>query len=186
MVWYISIFSYIWQLFKIWINTLFVVPFQTTDMLWLLVPIWLSWFFSEFYQEKIGTSMGNAITNAVVVLWASIDCMRKTLDFVKARIIVNFWDMFPRFALIFVIFAYGAILIYLGMTGNKIIKKIGRVREVTYIFAMFVPIFYGAIPFSFAHLFAALLFFPLFYFAIELIDRYAPNPKAIMHDLAKK
>ncbi|MEK6938103.1 MAG: hypothetical protein AABX04_03590, partial [Nanoarchaeota archaeon] len=70
-----------------------------------------------------------------------------------------------------------------GIRGNKAIKYLGRIREVTYIFIMFVPIFYNEIPFSVNHIIAAILFFPLFYFVIELLDRYTPNPKAIMEDL---
>jgi hypothetical protein len=48
-----------------------------------------------------------------------------------------------------------------------------------------VPIYYGAIPFSWSHIIGAVLFFPLFYFVIEVFDRYTPNPKAIMMDLGQ-
>jgi hypothetical protein len=43
--------------------------------------------------------------------------------------------------------------------------------------------FYDAIPLSLDLLIAAVLFFPLFYFAIELLDRYTPNPKAVVQDI---
>lgn len=186
MAWYVDIIVYIWTLIKLWISTLFVTPFQTTDMLWILVPVWLTWFFAEFFQEKMGTSMGNAITNSIVVLWASIDCARQTILLMSSGIIVDFWNIFGRFALIIIVLAYGGLIIYLGIKGNKIVKYIGRVREVTYVFAMFVPVFYNVIPFSFNHLFAAILFFPLFYYGIELLDKYTPNPKAVVEDLEEK
>ena len=186
MAWYVDIIVYIWSLFKLWISTLFVTPFQTTDMLWILVPVWLTWFFAEFFQEKMGTSMGNAITNSLVVLWASIDCTRQTILLMTAGIVTGFWNIFGRFALVFAVLVYGGIIVYFGIKGNKIIKYIGRVREVTYVFAMFVPIFYNVIPFSFNHLLAAILFFPLFYYSIELLDKYTPNPKAVVEDLQEK
>lgn len=183
MAFYIDAGLYIWNLFKLWLSTIFVTPFQNIDMLWLLVPIWIAWFFAEFFQEKIGTSMGNAITNAVVILWGSIDCTRKTLQLMSEKILTNWMDLAMRFGFILLLFIYGAIIVILGWKGNKIIKYIGRVRVVTYVFAMFVPIFYNAIPFSIEHIIAALLFFPVFYFVIELIDHYTPNPKAITEDL---
>jgi hypothetical protein len=175
-------FSYISLLFRTWIETLFVIPFKNWEMLWLLVPVWVAWFFAEFYQEKTGTSLGNAITNAVVILWGSIDCIRQTVNLIVNKTITSSLQIFLRFSLVALIFAYGIIIVILGTKANRLVKYIGRVRVVTYIFAMFVPVFYNAIPFSWNHLFAAVLFFPLFYFVIELIDRIVPDPKAIIED----
>lgn len=186
MVWYIIFGLYLWDLFKLWLHTIFTTPFQTADMLWILVPVWLAWFFAEFFQEKTKTSLGNAISNAVVVLWGSIDCARQTVHLIVTGTIANWGNIFARFSLITVILLYGIMIIILGLKGNPIIRYIGRIREVTYVFAMFVPIFYGAIPFSIKHIIAAVVFFPLFYYAVEFIDRYTPNPKAIVMDVEEE
>lgn len=174
---------YFWTLFKTWIHTLFIAPWTTMDMLWLLIPIWAAWFFAEFFQEKHGTSMGNAITNAVVVIWGSVDCTRQTVKLISAGTVTGFWDIAARFLIVAGILAYGVVIVVLGLKGNKIIKYIGRVREVTYAFAIFTPIFYNAVALTLTHVIAAVLFFPLFYFAIELLDRYTPNPKAVVEDM---
>jgi phosphotransferase system glucose/maltose/N-acetylglucosamine-specific IIC component len=47
---------------------------------------------------------------------------------------------------------------------------------------MFVPIFYNAISFSFKHLLTTLLFFPVFYYLIELIDVETPDSEALKED----
>lgn len=186
MVWYFDIGLYLWGLFKLWITALFVAPFKNLDMLWLLIPIWATWFFAEFFQEKRGTSMGNAITNAVIVLWGSIDCSRQTVHQITQGAITGLWNMISRFALVAVLFGYGIVIVTLGLKGNKLIKYIGRIREVTYAFAIFAPIFYNAMDLTLNHFIAALLFFPLFYFVIELIDRYTPNPKAVQEDIEEE
>ena len=183
MVWYVSIFLYIWELFKHWNNTIIITPFQTLDMLWVLVPVWLGWFFAEFFQEKKGTSMGNAITNSIIIVWGSIDCSRQTVRLISTGVLTNFWSIFARFTIIALILAYGVLIIFFGWKGNPIIKRIGRVREVTYIFAMFVPVFYNVISLSLKHILAAIIFFPLFYFTIELLDKFTPNPKAMIEDI---
>ncbi|MFH1063812.1 MAG: hypothetical protein V1729_01890 [Candidatus Woesearchaeota archaeon] len=183
MVWYMSIGMYFWDLFTTWLSTLFVAPFRHTDMLWLLIPIWISWFFAEFFQEKHGTSMGNAITNSVVVIWGSIDCARQTVRLITTGMLTSTGSIIIRFLIITIILTYGVAIIVLGLKGNKVIKYIGRVREVTYAFAIFTPVFYNAVPLTLKHVIGALLFFPLFYFAIELIDRYTPNPKAVVEDM---
>jgi hypothetical protein len=184
MVWYsflIIAAAYVWALFADWVRTIFVIPFQNMDMLWLLVPVWIAWFFAEFFQEKKGTSMGNAISNAVVILWGSIDCARQTTYWISKHP-REIFEAVLRFGLITLIFAYGTIIVWLGIKGNKLIRYIGRIREITYVFVMFVPIFYGAISFSWNHVIGAVVFFPLFYFIIEVFDRHTPNPKAIDMD----
>ncbi len=186
MVWYAEIGLWFWGLFKTWIYTLFVAPFHQADMLWLLIPIWATWFFAEFFQEKHGTSMGNAITNAVVVLWGSVDSTRQTIHQITIGALTSVAEMIARFTIIAVILGYGITIVVLGLKGNKVIKYIGRVREVTYAFAMFAPVFYGAVPLTLNHVIGALLFFPLFYFVIELLDRYTPNPKAVVEDMEEE
>ena len=184
MAWYIIALTYFWnELLLHWLKTIFLAPFLNLDMLWILVPIWFSWFFAEFFQEKIGTSMGNAISNATIVVWASIDCARQTVKFISAGQITGGLDIFARFFLVSLIFLYGMMVFVLGWKGNPLIKKIGRIREMTYVFVMFVPIFYNYFPLTFSHVLAAILFFPLFYYLIELIDRLIPDPVAIKMDV---
>lgn len=186
MVWYLSALAYLWTLFKLWISTIFLTPFKNMDMLWLLVPIWLGWFFAEFFQEKQGTSMGNAISNAVIVMWGSIDCTRQTIRLISAGALSGFGNISLRFLLAALILSYGIFIVVLGVKGRKVIEYMGRIREVTYVFVMFTPIFYNAIPFSLNHIIATFLFFPVFYYALELINKYTPNPKAILIDEGKE
>lgn len=185
MAWYAilqAIGGYLLDLFLQWLKAIFVVPFQNLDMLWILIPVWAAWFFTEFFQEKQGTKMGNAITNSVVVLWGSIDCARQTTYWMASHA-REFLQIFLRYFLIGLIFTYGVIIIWFGLKGNKLIRFIARIREVTYVFAIFVPIFYNAIPISWNYILGAIVFFPIFYFMIELVDRYAPNPTAVLIDM---
>ncbi|MBI4983640.1 hypothetical protein HZC32_03275, partial [Candidatus Woesearchaeota archaeon] len=134
MAWYVIAAVYLLDLFKLWLHTIFVTPFITLDMLWLLVPVWLGWFFAEFFQEKTGTSLGNAIANSAIILWGSVDCTRQTIRFITEGTLTNTFDIILRFILIAAIFAYGVVIVVLGWKGNKLIKYIGRIREVTYVF----------------------------------------------------
>ena len=178
----INALLYLWELLKLWINTLFIIPVKKPDMLWILLPIWIGWFLAEFFQEKKGTSMGNAISNAVIVGWGSIDWVRQTVSFIADKVLIGFWDIAVRFFMAAIVFGYGVLIVYLGLKGKEMIKYIGRIREVTYVFAMFTPVFYKAIPFSVEHIIATILFFPVFYFVIELIDQKTPDSKAVLEE----
>jgi hypothetical protein len=170
------------ELFKLWAHTIFISPFVNISMLWILVPIWLGWFFAEFFQEKEGTSIGNAMSNATIIIWASVDCTRQTLSLISSGDITGLFNTYARFALIAILFIYGLLIILLGLKGSGLTKKIGRIREVTYVFAMFIPVLYNFAPLSISHIIATIIFFPLFYFALEIIDRLLPDPKAIIEE----
>ncbi|HLD86519.1 MAG TPA: hypothetical protein VJB12_00485, partial [Candidatus Nanoarchaeia archaeon] len=47
---------------------------------------------------------------------------------------------------------------------------------------VFTPIIYGIIPFSGRYFLGILLFYPFFYYFIEMVDRNTPNPKALDMD----
>jgi len=153
-------------------------------MLWILVPLWVSWFFGEFFQEKLGTSFGNAISNAVVVLWAGIDCIRQTLFLMSANAIND--PIWIRFALCGALIAYGIIIIVYGAKVKEKVKIFGRIRDVTYAFVMLVPVLYNVQQLTADYLIAMIVFFPIFHYVIELIDLKAPTPNALKEDLGSQ
>jgi len=128
--------------------------------------------------------MGNAITNAVVVFWAGFDWIRNTVNKISAGVMQLQGIAIGRFFVCVCLIAYGIFIVILGLKGNKLIKYLGRIREVTYLIVIFTPIFYEVLPLTFQHLFAAVLFFPVYYFLIELLNHYMPNPKAVAEDIA--
>jgi len=180
-----TILSFMWELIKLW-GSLFIAPIKNLNMLWVLIPIYLTWFFAEFFQEKQGTSMGNAVTNAVVVFWGGFDWIRTTVTKISAGKLVFGWISISRVILAACLIMYGLFLVILGVKGNKLIKYIGRIREVTYLIVVFTPVFYEVIPLNWKLILAVIIFFPIFYFAIELLDKYMPNPAAVKVDLESK
>ncbi len=182
MSWYISILLWLWATFKEWLS-IFIAPLQNFSMLWIIIPIYLNWIFTDIYQEKKGTSLGNAISNGVVVLWVGIDWARTLIN---QGILSAGWAMFLiKIAIALVAFAYGLIIIIEGIKAKKITHYIGRIREVTYFCLMFTPIFYGVIKPTFTVFAAIIIFFPLFYGIVELIARITPNPKTYEEDEGK-
>jgi hypothetical protein len=176
-----EVLTYVWNLFSLWAQTLFILPFKNPDMLWILVPLWLSWFFGEFFQEKLGTSFGNAISNAVIVLWAGVDCIRQTIYLMNGGEIQE--TLWIRFMLCGLLILYGIIIIIYGTKTKDKVKRFGRIRDVTYAFAILVPVLYNAAPLIWQHFLAAIIFFPIFHYTIQLIDLKTPTPKALQKDI---
>ncbi|MBS3101965.1 hypothetical protein J4458_00790 [Candidatus Woesearchaeota archaeon] len=174
-----SIGLYLWALLKLWLHAIFVAPFENLNMLWVLVPIYLGWLFTEVFQEKKGTSIGNAISNGVIALWVGIDWTRTTTNALIEGTKMTWKQIAGKFLVAVFVLLYGIFIIYKGAKGKALTKYIGRIRIVTYIVIVFTPIFYNVVELTWQFVFSVVLFFPLGYFVIEMIDRIIPDPESL-------
>jgi len=146
-------------------------PIKNPDMLWILVPIYLNWVFTDYYQERKGTDFGNAITNGVVTIWVGMDWIRQSL-----KDAVFNMTLASKIGISVFFMIYGLIIMIESAKAKKIAHYIGRIREVSYFMIVMTPIFYQAIVFDWVTLVAILVFFPVFYFIAEAINRILPAP----------
>ncbi len=156
---------------------LFTAPLKNLDMLWIIVPVWCVWLFSEFFQEKKGTSFGNAITNGAVMLFVGVDWIRYVIRQISSGNASLGAGSITELVVSGAIIIVSIAIILLGIRGNRIVKIIGRARESTYLLLMFTPVIYGVVDFTFRNLLIILAFFPVFYAVIELLDRLLPTPR---------
>lgn len=177
----LTVLLFVWELFKNWLF-IFISPLHKLDLLWTIVPIWLSWFFAEFFQEKRSTSFGNAISNGVIPIFIGIDWIRYLTNLLTAHTIKFSYILVVKYALSGFIIAYGLSIILFGIKAKKFVRYYGRIREVTYVLVMFSPIIYNIIEFNWNFLLGVVVFFPLFYYLIELINRIVPSPKIYQYD----
>src|SRR3989338_7338574 len=179
----ISILSFFWNLFADWLY-LFVSPVENFQVLWIIIPIWLAWFFGEFFQEKKGTNFGNAISNGVVPFWVGLDWTRLLVNgLLDGRVQWSELVLF-KFLVCLGLFAYGLAILIHGIKGRQLARYIGRIRQITYVMLVFTPVIYGIIPFSGGYFLGIVFFYPLFYYFIEMIDRNTPNPRTLEMDEA--
>lgn len=165
---------------------LFIAPLKNLDMLWIIIPVWGVWLFSEFYQEKKGTSFGNAIANGATMLFVGVDWTRHVIsDFTSGDL--GFGLKFVTLVAIAAsVLIYGILIILLGIKANKLVRVIGRVRETTYFMVMLSPVIYGVEEFGLRSALIMLAFFPLFYLLVEIVDRLLPTPRTFEEDEGTK
>ncbi len=143
-----------------------------------MIPIYFTWVVTDIYQEKKGTSLGNAVTNGAIVLWVAIDWARYLIRTAQNP---NFY-FWSGIALSMIMLMYGALIIYLGIKTHGLTKHIGRIREISYIMIMFSPIIYGAVILSWKVFLTILVGLPIFYFAFEYLFNLIPDPKTYHAD----
>ena len=167
-------------LFREWLMV-FAAPLKNSEMLWVLIPVYVGWAFTEFYQEKKGTNLGNAIANGAIPLLVGFDWARQVVTrALDERVFDHVF--FSKLTIAFVACAYGLLVVYHGIKAKSKVKLFGRIRIVTYVVLILTPIFYGVVEPSFRLLGAVLLFFPLYYIVIEIIDFIIPDPKSIKEE----
>ncbi|MEK6901486.1 MAG: hypothetical protein AABX37_04030 [Nanoarchaeota archaeon] len=178
-----ALVAFLWELVKTWFG-LFAAPFLNTEMLWIIVPVYLNWIFADFFQEKRGTSLGNAISNGVVGLWASLDWVRTSIRLYQSTVISG-WHLAGNIAGSLGVFAYGLWIVHDGIKGKKIVHYIGRIRVVTYILLMITPLVYNSDMNIGMAVLAMVLFSPLFYFFGEAVEHFLPDPISIWEENKK-
>ena len=174
------LFAFLWELVKTWFG-LFAAPFLNTEMLWIIIPVYLNWIFADFFQEKRGTSLGNAISNGVVGLWASLDWVRTSVRLYQSTGISG-WHVVGNIAGSLAVFAYGLWIVHDGIKGKKIVHYIGRIRVVTYVLLMITPLVYNSDMNVGMAVVAMILFSPLFYFFGEAVEHFLPDPISIREE----
>lgn len=181
----LAIVIFFWTLFKEWVY-IFFVPFTNLDILWIIIPVWIAWFFAEFFQEKKGTSFGNAISNGVIPFWVGIDWTRTLTNFLIDGKVKFGWLMFGKYFLSVLMILFGFMIIFYGIKGKSFIHFTGRIRVVTYFCLVFTPLIYGLVKPDLNYFLAIIIYAPLFYYIIEFIDRITPDPGAIKGESGEK
>ncbi|MFH0869234.1 MAG: hypothetical protein V1839_03340 [archaeon] len=148
-------------------------PVKNPDMLWIIVPIYLNWIFTDYYQERKGTDFGNAITNGVVTLWVGVDWIRQAIKGAVFNV-----TLASKIGISVFFIIYGLTIMIMSAKAKKIAHYIGRIREVSYVAIVLTPIFYGVISINWTTIGAVLLFFPIWYGIAEIFNRLLPAPKS--------
>ena len=171
----------VWNLFLHWLS-IFAAPVKEPEMFWIIIPIWVNWFFTEFFMEKHGTTFGNAIGNGVIPILASVDWVRYLYRLISEGSIHLTFGVFLKFSLSVAVFAYGVFVIFAGIKIERIVFYIGRIRWITYVLIMITPIIYNVIKFDLKTFTAIVLFFPVYWWVIEFFDRITPEPRVYQQE----
>ncbi len=174
-----SSLSYVLLLTDRWLQFI-VAPLKNFDLLWLAVPVLLNWILNEYFQERKGTSYGNAIANGFVMFWVGLDFSRTIVNNFAKKGFASLSALHVVMTLVILI--YGSLVMYEAVKGRRIAHLIGRIREVTYFSIISIGVIYNAVVFDINTLIAVIVFFPVFYFAVETALKILPPPEAELEE----
>jgi hypothetical protein len=161
----------LWDLFKYWLSIFFVFPFKDVEILWILIPVWITLLITDFFQERKGASLGHAITNGAVQMWVGVDWMRFLVRTSK-----EFSGLLAlKFAICLFTTVAGIVIVVQSFKHNRGAQLWGRVRVTSYSMLVLSPIVYNLITPSWSYLLATIIYFPLFYYTLEVLGYFVPE-----------
>lgn len=164
--------NYFWLLADRWLQFTFMWV-KKPDLLWLIIPVWLNWLITEYFQERKGTSYGNAVTNGFVMFWVGLDSTRTIVEnYAQKAVSVSLASV----VMVIMMFGYGTLVMHQAIQGKKIAHLLGRIREVTYLSTIAIGIINDAVTVDVHSIIALVVFFPVFYIGMEIFLRMLPPP----------
>lgn len=152
---------------------LFYAPLLNVELLWVVIPVYIQWFLTSTYQERKETRFGNALVNGFICTWVGLDWSKELYQEIVSG--TSTIELF-RLVLSIILIIYGVFIIIEAFRGKRIVKYIGRIREISYFIIVLTPVFYGVVPLDSFTVVAIIAIFPISYAISGLITRYVPYP----------
>ncbi len=138
------------------------------DVIWITLPVYITWFFTHYFQEKKETSFGNAATNGTIAIWVALDWIRQMVT----RLGIN-----PiKLGLAVFLIIYGIWITIEAIRAKPVAKYLGRINELAYFQLTLTPIMYNKIPLDFLSIMAIIFYFPIFYLLTSWLFKVLPEP----------
>jgi len=148
--------------------TIFISTLTNVEIIWVTYPVYITWFAMEFLVERKELRYSHSLANSIIFSWVSIDWLRHLYlnnelnDYNKLIITLLF-----LFLSLFILIA--------SIKRKKIAKILGKTGFFSYFQIMFTPFIYGIIEFNYINFLSVIIFFPLIYITVHVIDKLVPE-----------
>jgi len=148
--------------------TIFISTLTNVEIIWVTYPIYITWFAMEFLVERKEIKYSHSLANSIIFSWVSIDWLRHLYLYHELndynKLIIT---LFFLFLSLFILIA--------SIKRKKIAKILGKTGFFSYFQIMFTPFIYGTIEFNYIDFLSVIIFFPLIYISVYVIDKLVPE-----------
>jgi hypothetical protein len=149
-------------------STIFVSTLTNVEIIWVTYPVYIVWFSMELFIERIRFTYGHSLANSIIFSWVSVDWLRHIY-------LHHEFDNYNKLILTIFFLSLSIFTLIASIKRKKIAKVLGRTGSFAYFQIMFTPFIYGIIEFTYINFLAVIIFYPLMYFAVYVIDRLVPE-----------
>jgi len=142
-----------------------------------LVPIYINWIATDYFQERSSTSYGNAATNGFMGLWVCMEWVRTSYSIYQGD--PNLPLFIGKITISLLMLIYAAFVIKESIARKKIAHLLGRVREISFFAIMITPVIYNVVPLDILTILAIIILLPMFYGVADFVEyTILPGPAA--------
>ena len=157
------------------------VSFLNQELFFILLPIYANWILSEIFFEHRLEEFGTYFSNGFAMLWI--------LMFYGKYLALNF-SLSVGWVSKLILFGFlcfiAAFLMVNALKGKKIVKYVGKTREVSFLIIFATPIFYGVLNFDLTYFIACIFLFLIIETILYLLHKLIPQFKGEKLDIESK
>jgi len=149
-------------------STIFISTLTNVEIIWVTYPVYIVWFSMELFVERIRFTYGHSLANSIISSWISVDWLRHIY-------LHHELDNYNKLILTIFFLSLSIFILITSLKRKKIAKILGRTTSLAYFEIMFTPFIYGIIELNLINFLAVIIFYPLIYFAMYVINRLVPK-----------
>jgi large-conductance mechanosensitive channel len=148
--------------------TIFISTLTNIEIIWITYPVYITWFAMEFLVERKEFRYSHSLANSIIFSWVSI-------DWLKHLYLNNELNDYNKLIITLLFLFLSLFILISSIKRKKIAKLLGKTGFFSYFQIMFTPFIYGTIEFNYINFLSVIIFFPLIYMAIYVIDKLVPE-----------
>jgi large-conductance mechanosensitive channel len=148
--------------------TIFISTLTNVEIIWITYPVYITWFAMEFLVERKEIKYSNSLANSIIFSWVSIDWLRHLY-------LNNELNDYNKLIITLLFLFLSLFILVSSIKRKKIAKILGKTGFFSYFQIMFTPFIYGIIEFNYINFLSVIIFFPLIYMAVYVIDKLLPE-----------
>jgi len=157
------------------------LPLTNFEALWFLLPVYFNWLLFEIFFEHEEKRFGRRFINGFTLIWISLGFIKYLIQsFVLS---VN-WII--KLIIVILTMIFGGHILVWALKGNKIIKHIGRTRELSFLIIFITPFFFDLLEFDVTYLLSGLILYVTFYLIFLILQRIVPEFGGEKADMEEK
>lgn len=155
------------EIFKI-----IIAPFQSFDVLWTLIPVYITLTITLYYHDEEDKDFPTMITNGFTAMWVSINWLKEVFS----------TPNIPLLSLIIstILLFYGLTIVIMGFKQDNRVYYLAERKELIYLLITLTPLFYNTVETNLITFVSIIVFFPIYLLTLKilwkLINQKPTNP----------
>lgn len=144
-----------------------------SQIVWITLPIYISWIVTAYFQEKREVQYEEVATNSTIMMYTSLNWIGYLINEFKEFNL----DFLSKIIVSILFFAISLFTLINAIKRRKVSLYLGNITTISYFQIVYTPIIYNLFELNLDVIIAILLYWPVFFFIIHklIIQKLLPD-----------